>query len=61
VGLKPDDYLETSSSLIRPSKTSPLKGDTSKARKAFGFEPKIRFKQLVKLMVEADLEKENGR
>jgi GDPmannose 4,6-dehydratase len=32
-----------------------LIGDTTKARDAFGFEPKVRFKDLVKIMVEADV------
>jgi len=40
-----------------------LVGDGSKARKAFGFEPKVRFDELVRLMVEADLraERDKGR
>lgn len=58
VGLDPAKYVETSAEFLRPSKTSALIGDTSKAKKAFGFSPKVRFKELIKLMVEADLEKE---
>jgi GDPmannose 4,6-dehydratase len=58
VGLDPAKYLETSAEFLRPTKTSALIGDISKAKKAFGFEPKTRFKELVKLMVQADLEKE---
>lgn len=58
VGLDPGKHVETSAEFLRPSKTSALIGDTSKARQAFGFNPKVRFKELVKLMVEADLEKE---
>lgn len=61
VGLKPNDYLQTSSAFMRPTKTSALCGDISKAQKAFGFNPKFRFKQLVKLMVEADLEREQQK
>jgi len=30
-------------------------GDASKARKSLGWEPKIKFKELVKIMVDADL------
>ncbi len=58
VNLKSDDYLVQDPKLMRPSKTSSLVGDISKARKAFGFNPKIKFEKLVKLMVESDLEKE---
>ena len=39
----------------RPSDTSYLVGDTSKAKEAFGFETKVTFKKLVKLMVENDI------
>jgi GDPmannose 4,6-dehydratase len=53
-----EDYVRTDPSLIRPSKTSTLVGDTRKAKKAFGFSPKVKFRELVRLMVEADLETE---
>lgn len=61
VGLSPQDYLQTSSAFMRPTKTSALRGNIGKAEKAFGFKPKVRFKQLVKLMVEADLEREQRK
>jgi len=56
VNLRSEDYVVTDPNLIRPSKTSTLIGDISKARRTFGFNPKIKFKELVRLMVEADLE-----
>lgn len=40
---------------FRPSKTAALQGDASKAKKMFGFNPKIRFKDLIKRMVENDI------
>lgn len=58
VDLKPEEYVVSSQDLFRPTKTGVLIGDTSKARTSFGFEPKVKFKELVKLMVEADLEAE---
>lgn len=58
VNLKAEDYVVTDPSLLRPTKTSTLIGDITKARKVLGFEPKVKFKQLVKLMVEADIEAE---
>jgi len=58
VNLKPDKYLITDPRLLRPSKTSSLVGDITKANKTFGFDPKIKFDQLIRLMVDADLENE---
>lgn len=54
VNLKPDDYIVIDKTLLRPTSTGLLVGDTKKAKKAFGFEPKVKFKDLVKIMVEAD-------
>jgi len=59
VGLKADDYIEIDKKLLRPGKTDVLRGDYSKAKKAFGFEPKVKFKELVKIMVESDLKEVN--
>ncbi|MDQ6717156.1 MAG: GDP-mannose 4,6-dehydratase [Gemmatimonadota bacterium] len=58
VNLKAEDYVVTDPALLRPTKTSTLIGDITKARMTLGFEPKVKFKQLVKLMVEADIEAE---
>jgi len=55
VGLDADDYFEFDPRFARPGNISVLHGDYSKAKKAFGFEPKVRFKELVKLMVENDM------
>lgn len=60
VNLKPDNYVVTDPSLMRPAKTSTLIGDITKAKKAFGFDPKVKFEELVKLMVEADMERERS-
>lgn len=58
VDLKSEDYTVIDQSLIRPSKTSTLIADISKAKKVFGFDPKYTFKELIRLMVEADLASE---
>jgi len=58
VGLDADKYVEFDPRFARPGNTSALLGDYSKAKKAFGFEPKVRFKDLVKLMVAHDLKEE---
>ena len=55
VGLETDKYLETSQEFMRPSKTSTLVADTSKAKKILNFEPKVDFHNLVRIMLEEDL------
>jgi len=39
---------------LRPTEVETLCGDSTKARKVLGWEPKVNFAQLVKIMVEAD-------
>ena len=45
---------------FRPAEVDLLIGDYSKAQKKLGWKPKTTFKELVKIMVEADYEKESG-
>lgn len=52
VGLDAAKYIRIDKNLIRPGKTSTLIADTSKAKKIFGFVPKVRFKALIELLVE---------
>ncbi|HUC07184.1 MAG TPA: GDP-mannose 4,6-dehydratase, partial [Solirubrobacterales bacterium] len=40
---------------FRPSEVDSLLGDPSKAREKLGWEPKVRFRELVELMVDADI------
>lgn len=61
VGLKPDDYVVIDKTLLRPTSTGLLVGDIQKAKKAFGFEPKVKLKDLVKIMVEADIKALNPK
>ena len=56
VDLDPDKYVVSDKSLFRPTKTSVLVADTAKAKGDFGFEPKVKFRDLIRLMVEADLD-----
>jgi len=49
------EYVGFDPKFFRPSKTDTLLGDASKAKKAFGFNPKTKFNELVKIMVENDL------
>ena len=55
VGLDYKSYVKFDSRFARPGKTSVLAGDASKARKIFGFKPRVRFKEIIEAMVEYDL------
>ena len=46
---------------FRPTEVDILMGDYSKARQKLGWEPKTTFKELVKIMVNADFEKNRNR
>jgi GDPmannose 4,6-dehydratase len=50
------EYVETDPRYYRPAEVDILLGDASKARAALGWEPKVGFKELVRLMVDHDLE-----
>jgi len=52
---KVSDYVEFDSTLIRPSEVDLLIGDSSKAKAVLGWEPKVDFRELVKIMVRNDL------
>ncbi len=39
----------------RPTEVELLIGDPAKAKRQLGWEPKVKFKELVKIMMEADL------
>lgn len=57
--LKSEDYTTVDERFLRPTQTSILIGDITKANHTFGFNPKIKFKELVRLMVESDLQLES--
>ncbi|MDD3151248.1 MAG: GDP-mannose 4,6-dehydratase [Candidatus Gastranaerophilales bacterium] len=57
VGLNWKDHVRTDPSFIRPSDVITLRGDYTKAHTKLGWEPKIKFKELVRMMVESDLER----
>ncbi len=49
------EFVEYDKRYERPTEVDLLIGDASKAKKQLGWEPKVRFKDLVRIMVEADL------
>jgi GDPmannose 4,6-dehydratase len=50
-----DMLIEIDPRYFRPLEVEFLQGDASKARRKLGWEPKVKFKELVKIMVEADI------
>jgi GDPmannose 4,6-dehydratase len=56
LGLDWEKYVKYDARYERPAEVELLIGDPAKARKQLGWEPKVRFKELVKIMTEHDLE-----
>jgi GDPmannose 4,6-dehydratase len=50
-----ENYVEYDKSLTRPSEVDILLGDSTKSKEVLGFEPKVKFNELVKIMVDAEL------
>jgi len=48
-------YVVIDKRFIRPTETGPLIGDASKARRELGWEPKVNFKGLISMMVDAHI------
>jgi GDPmannose 4,6-dehydratase len=59
VGLNWQDYVEFDARYLRPTEVDVLLGDSSKARRKLGWQPRTSFDELVRIMVEADLKAEN--
>lgn len=56
VNLNWEDFVQTSKDYYRPNEVDFLLGDPGKAKKILGWEPKTNIDELVKIMVEHDLE-----
>ena len=52
LGLNWKDYVEQDKNFMRPAETTTLLGDYSKAKKLLGYEPKVKFQELIKIMVD---------
>jgi GDPmannose 4,6-dehydratase len=57
VNLEWEKYVVVDPAFIRPAEVDLLTGDPSLARKELGWEPRVGFKELVEMMVDADLER----
>lgn len=54
-GLQIDEHVVVDPGLRRPAEVEHLIGDASKAKRQLGWEPKISFEELIRMMVDADL------
>lgn len=62
VGLNYQDHIVQDQRFFRPAEVDLLVGDASKAGQKLGWEPSMTFSELIKMMVDADLEAlKNGR
>ena len=57
VGLEWKDHVTTSESLHRPAEVDHLVADASKARTELSWSPVVDFEELIRMMVDADLER----
>lgn len=57
VGLDWQNHVKTDPKLVRPAEVEFLLGDSALARQKLGWKPKTSFSQLIKMMVEADVER----
>lgn len=53
-GLDWKKYVEIDPSYLRPTEVNVLQGDASKAQRVLAWKPKVKFHDLIKLMVNAD-------
>jgi len=57
VGLDWKKYVKIDPKFVRPAEVDTLLADASRARNELGWAPRVTFEQLVKMMVDADLER----
>jgi GDPmannose 4,6-dehydratase len=60
VGLDWEKHVAFDPRYLRPTEVDYLQGDSSKARDALGWAPTVKFEELVRMMVEADVELAEG-
>ena len=56
-GLNWQEHVMVDESLLRPAEVTTLCGDASKARRILGWKPEVSFADLVRMMVDADLQR----
>jgi hypothetical protein len=56
VGLDPENHIRIDPRFLRPAEVEHLVGNYSKAREKLGWEPRTSFREMIRLMVDSDLE-----
>ncbi len=56
VGLDPEQHIRIDPRFLRPAEVEHLIGDARKAREKLGWEPRTSFEEMIRLMVDADLD-----
>lgn len=57
LGLNWQDHIDVHEDHMRPKEVNYLRGDYSKVKKFVGWEPKVRFEELIDMMTDADYER----
>jgi GDPmannose 4,6-dehydratase len=57
VGLDWKKYVKVDPAFVRPAEVDVLQADARRARRALGWEPRVNFAELVRMMVDADMER----
>ena len=57
MGLDWKKYVKIDPRFVRPAEVDTLLADASQAKRELGWAPQVSFEQLVKIMVDADLER----
>ncbi len=58
VGLDWEDYVKIDEKYFRPTEVEQLRADASRAKRVLGWEPRLSFRELVRVMVDADFRRE---
>jgi GDPmannose 4,6-dehydratase len=56
-GIEWQEFVKIDERYFRPAEVDVLLGDATKAREALGWEPAVRFEELVRMMVDHDRER----
>jgi GDPmannose 4,6-dehydratase len=56
-----EHLVEHDARFVRPAEVDLLVGDPAKAREVLGWEPKVTFEELIRMMVDADMETERAK
>jgi GDPmannose 4,6-dehydratase len=61
IGLSWEEHVRTSQAFLRPAEVDVLLGDCTKAKTVLGWQPQITLEEMIREMVDADLERHRRR